>query len=117
MIHMTELQAASAATPDVPSDPERGAPANTIGSLTTETASRTPILITEQEVALATAAAVAVPSTTTRRWAEAIRIALAAIRGMFATSTAHSRPARRHYPPRNDFLEHPRMAREMSRMF
>ena len=106
MIYMTELQAASAATPDVRSDPE----------LTTETASRTPILITEQEVALATAAALSVPSTTTRRWTEAIRIALAAIRGMFATSTAHSRPARRHYPPRTDFLEHSRMAREMHRL-
>ena len=104
---MTELQAASAATPDVPRDPE----------LTAETAFRTPILITEQEVALATAAAaVPVPSTTTHRWTEAIRIALAAIRRMFATSTGHSRPARRHYPPRTDFLEHSRMAREMHRL-
>ena len=102
---MTELQAASAATPDVPHDPE----------LTTETASRTPILITEQEVALATAAAMPVPSTITRRWTEAIRIALAAIRGMFATSTAHARPAPRHFPPRTDFLEQSRMTREMHR--
>ena len=107
MISMTELQAASAATPDVPRDRE----------LTTEPASRTTILITEQEVALATAAAaVPVPSTTTHRWTEAIRIALAAIRGMFAMLTAHPRPARRHYPPRTDFMEHSRMAREMHRL-
>jgi len=99
-------QAASAATPDAPRDPE----------LTTETASRTPVLITEQEVALATAAAVPVPSTITRRWTETIRIALAAIGGMFATSTAHARPARRHFPPRTDFLEHSRMTREMRRL-
>jgi hypothetical protein len=106
MISMNQ-QAASAATPDAPRDPE----------LTTKTAPQTPILITEQQVALATAAAVPVPSTTTRRWTEAIRIDLAAIRGMFATSTAHSRPARRHYPPRRtDFLEHSRMAREMHRL-
>jgi hypothetical protein len=106
MIYMTEPQVASAATPDVPSNPEP----------TTETASRTPLLITEQEVALATAAAVPMPSTTTRRWTEAIRIDLAAIRGMFATSTADSRPARRHYPPRTDLLEHSRMARERHRL-
>ena len=75
-----------------------------------------PILITEREVAFATAAAVQVPSTTTRRWTEAIRIVLAAIRGMFATSTADSRAARRHYPPRVAFLEDSRMAREMHRL-
>ena len=99
-------QAASAATPDAPRDRE----------LTTETASRTPILITEQEVALATAAAMPVPSTITGRWTEAIRVALAAIGGMFATSTAHSRPARRHFPRRTDFLERSRMTREMHRL-
>jgi hypothetical protein len=106
MISMTEPHMASAAALDVPGDPE----------LTTETASRTPILITEREVAFATAAAVPVPSTTTRRWTEAIRIVFAAIRGMFATPTADSRPARRHYPPRNNFLEHSCMAREMHRL-
>lgn len=99
-------QAASAATPDAPRDPE----------FTTETASRTAILITEQEVALATAAAMPLPSTTTRRRTEAIGIDLAAIRGMFAASTAHFRPARRHFPPRTDFLEHSRMTREMHRL-
>jgi hypothetical protein len=104
MISMNQ-QAASAATPDAPRDSE----------LTTETASRTLILITEQEVTLATAAAMPVPSTTTRRWTEAIRIDLAAIRGVFATSTAHARPAPRHYPPGTDFLEHSRMTREMHR--
>jgi len=107
MIYMTtEPQVASAATLDVPSEAE----------LTTETVSRTPILITEREVAFATAAAVPVPSTTTRRWTEAIRTVVAAIRGMFATSTADSRPARRRYPPRTDFLEHSRMAHEMHRL-
>src|SRR5215204_3196810 len=104
MILMTEPHVASAATLDVPSDPEP----------TTETASRTRILITEREVAFATAAAVPVPSTTTRRWTEAIRIVLTVIHGMFAMSTADSRPARR-YPPRTDVLEHSRIARQMHR--
>jgi hypothetical protein len=90
MIYMTEPHVASGVTLDMANDP----------GLTTDTVSRTPILITEREVAFATAAAVPVPS---------------AIRGMFATSTADSRPARRHYRPRTDIFEHSRMAREMYR--
>jgi len=106
MIYMTEPHVASTATLDVPGDPE----------LTTETVSRTPVLITEREVAFATAAAVPLPSTATRRWTEAIRIAFTAIRGIYATPTADSSPARRHYPARTDFLQHSRMAREMHRL-
>jgi hypothetical protein len=106
MIYMTEPHVASGVTLDMANDP----------GLTTDTVSRTPILITEREVAFATAAAVPVPSPTTRRWTEATRIVLAAIRGMFATSTADSRPARRHYRPRTDIFEHSRMAREMYRL-
>jgi hypothetical protein len=61
----------------------------------TAASSDTTVLITEQEVLFATAAAVP-----------------------FA-KTVHNkkiRPRRRHYPPRNDFLEDSRMAREMWRL-
>lgn len=72
-----------------------------------------PVLITEQQVRFSTAAAVPlVPAETGRRWTDAVR---AAVRAMFTTSTTEARP-RRHYPPRNDFLESSRMAREMHRL-
>ncbi len=79
-----------------------------------ESGSRTPILITEQEVALGTAAALAVPRTTTRRWIEAIRVVVVAI-GRFSLTT-HSRQARRRYPAHIDFLEDGLMSREMHRL-
>lgn len=73
-----------------------------------------PTLITEQEVAFGTAAAVRPPST--RWWTRAAR-AFAAPRRMSVTTEADSRPTRRHYPQRLDFLEDSRMAREMYRGF
>lgn len=65
-------------------------------------------LITEQEVALATAAAVGLPSPTTHWWTRAIR----AVR----TPSAGNRPARRDLPRRYVFLENALMAREMERL-
>jgi hypothetical protein len=82
-----------------------------------EAAPRTPVLITEQQVLFATAAAVPLqPSKTGRRWVEAVRAIGASLRAAVATSSNEDRPKRRHYPARNDFLEDSRMAREMMRL-
>jgi hypothetical protein len=79
-----------------------------------EAPSRTPVLITEQEVLFATAAAVPLqPPRTGRRWIEAARVFVTAA---FVKSSRESRPKRRHYPASRDFLEHSRMAREMTRL-
>jgi hypothetical protein len=76
-----------------------------------------PILITEQEVVFSTSA-VSLPRTkTTRRLTDATGVVAATLRQMFLASTAHPRPARRHYPPRSgSYLEHALMAREMHRL-
>ena len=76
----------------------------------------TQVLITEQQVLFATAAALPLrPAKTGRRWAEAVAIA-ASVRAAFVTSGDEAQPKRRHYPARNDFLEDSRMAREMFRL-
>jgi hypothetical protein len=70
-----------------------------------------PVLITEQEVMLGTAAATAgaLPGTSTGGW-------IAVLRRLFAPS-ADRRPARRHYPPRRpSWMEEACMAREMDRL-
>ena len=70
-----------------------------------------PVLISEQEVLFATAAAVRVHPLR-RRWMQGVG---AAVRAMFASSTDAPREWR-HYPARNEFLESSRMAREMYRL-
>lgn len=73
----------------------------------------TPALITEQEVMFATAAAVPLqPAKSRRRWTEVVG---ATLRAMFVSSAEHPRE-RRHYLPRNDYLESSRMSREMYRL-
>jgi hypothetical protein len=74
--------------------------------------SRVPVLITEQEVLLSTAAAVTVPSKkTAEQW-----IALLRPRRLFMHSRADERAAKhRHYPHHYVFLEQALMAREMER--
>jgi hypothetical protein len=100
---MTELLAPFGAAPE-PAD----------ASARVEAASRTPVLITEQQVLFATAAAVPLqPAKTGRRWVDAARTFLLAA---FLSSGGKDRQARRHYPPRSDFLEDSRMAREMTRL-
>jgi hypothetical protein len=88
--------------PDTESSPKAGAAA--------------PILITEQEVALSTAAAVPLRPTRIRRGAAAISAALAALRRMSEALTPDVREPRRHYPRRYEFLERSCMAREMERL-
>jgi hypothetical protein len=77
----------------------------------TDEVTQTPVLITEQQVVLSTAAAVRTrPATTRRGWS-------AVLRGIFVNTTAKAEKPRRHYPPRRDrFQEHAAMAREMHRM-
>lgn len=98
---MTELLAPFGAQPDAVKKPEA-------------VEARTPVLITEQQVLFATAAAVPLqPARTSRRWTEAV---WAFLTMAFVKSDKESRPKRRHYPSRNDFLEDSRMAREMMRL-
>jgi hypothetical protein len=69
------------------------------------------VIITEQQVAFSTAAAVPLPRT------KPTRRVIAALRAMFLSSPGDARPAPRHYPPRRDaFLEQAAMAREMRRL-
>jgi hypothetical protein len=77
----------------------------------------TPVLITEQQVLFATAAAVPLrPARTSRSWTETVRAIAASLRAAIVTSSNDARPKPRHYPPRNDYLEDSRMAREMFRL-
>lgn len=75
---------------------------------------RNPVLITEQRVLFATAAAMPLqPAKSARRWAVEARAIRASLRATFATFSNEARPTRRRYPSGNDFLEDSRMAREM----
>lgn len=70
------------------------------------------VVITEQEVAFSTAAAVQpLPLS------KPTRGVIAALRAMFRRSASDARPEPRHYPPRRDeFLEEAAMKREMHRL-
>jgi hypothetical protein len=74
------------------------------------------ILITENEVAFSTAAAVSMRRTTRHRWTETISVVLRAAHRMFLTSTSDPRTPRRHYPKQYAFLESSCLAREMDRL-
>ena len=103
---MSDLSAAPADLQVVVEDPEQ----------VIEEVSRPPVLITEQAVALGTAAAVSLPRT------KPSHSVIAAVRGMFVRSSADAPTTPdycppRHYPPRRDaFLDHASMAREMRRL-
>ena len=105
---MSELFAAPADPQVVVEDPEH----------VVEAVSQPPVVITEQQVAFSTAAAMPLPRT------KPARRVIAALRGMFLRSSEDARPAPedawlapRHYPPRRDeFLEEAAMIREMRRL-
>lgn len=98
---MSELFAAHADPQDVVEAPEP----------VIEEVSQAPVVITEQEVAFGTAAAVPLPRT------KPTRKLIAAVRAMFRRSSGDAPPAPRWYPPRRDaFLEEAAMAREMHRL-
>ena len=71
-------------------------------------------LITEQQVLLSTAAAVALPPAKTRWWSGTIHAVSGALHAIFASS--EKPPARRHYPKHYDYLENALMSREMDRL-
>jgi hypothetical protein len=81
-----------------------------------ESATSATVLVTEQEVAFGTAAAVRPRPTTTRWWTATISVVLGAIHRMVAAVASGAGPARRHYPKHYTFLEHACMAREMDRL-
>ena len=77
--------------------------------------SPTPTLVTEQEVAFSTSAAVPLPGTKTTHWlADATRVIAASLRRIFLTMGA--RAARKYYPPPLSYVEQARMTREMCRL-
>jgi hypothetical protein len=84
----------------------------TVDSVTSST--ETQALITEQQVLLSTAAAVALPPATTRRWSDTVHAVSTALRAMFAASERP--PARQHYPKRHAWLDNALMSREMDRL-
>jgi hypothetical protein len=83
--------------------------------VTTPAAVQTPVLITEAEVALSTAAAVGLPPATTDRRTLVGRVALA-VRQTFAISKSDERPKPRHHPKRLRYIDDARMEREMHRL-
>jgi len=97
---MSQLPETFAATPDVIQD---AAP-----TVFQDGRSQALAFITPQEVVFSTAAAMSSrPASVSRRLIDAIRVVGAALQ---------PRPARRHYPQRNSFLEQSRMSREMDRL-
>jgi hypothetical protein len=98
---MSELSTAHADPQEIVEDPEH----------VIEAVRQPLVLITEQEVAFSTAAAVSLPRTTPRR------SVIAVLRAMFLSSSEDVRPVPRHYPPRrSEFLERAAMEREMHRL-
>jgi hypothetical protein len=98
---VSELFVTPADPQDVVEDPEH----------VIEAVSQPPVVITEQEVAFSTAAAVPLPRT------KPTRRVIAAVRAKLRSSSEDAPPAPRHYPPRRDeFLEEAAMAREMRRL-
>jgi hypothetical protein len=75
-----------------------------------------PVLFTEQEVALSTAAALSVRPAKTRRWAVATAVVLAALHRTVLILTPEKPAPRRYYSRRYEFLENAAMAREMERL-
>ena len=106
---MSDLFTAPAQQQDVPNSVEKP-------ELVAGEATQPLVVITEQQVAFGTAAAVPLPRT------KPARRVIAALRAMFLSSSEDAQPARgddrrRHYPPRREeFLEHAAMEREMHRL-
>jgi hypothetical protein len=88
----------------------------TIDETLEQLVSPAPVLITEQEIALGTAAVLQGRPTTRRRWVEATRAWFAAAQRTLVQPTQEGRQTRRDYPKRYAFLENSSMAREMDRL-
>jgi hypothetical protein len=112
---MSELSAAPTEKQEVVNQPEpvieEAEPVIEEAEPVIEEVSQPPVLITAQEVAFSTAAAVPLPR------AKPTHGVIAALRAMFLSPPKDARPAPRHYPPRRDeFLEEAAMRREMYRL-
>ncbi len=75
-----------------------------------------PVLITEHEVALGTAAALRARPATRRRWVGAPQRLLGALNRRLAPSPRDGSPTGRNYPQHYAFLENACLARAMERL-
>ncbi|OBK39803.1 hypothetical protein A5658_02845 [Mycobacterium sp. 1245111.1] len=75
-----------------------------------------PVLITEQEVALGTAAALRAQPSALRRRILAVRVRLAAVENALVAPPHDARPKRHDYPRHYSWLENAAMVREMDRL-
>ncbi|MGX9792099.1 hypothetical protein [Mycobacterium sp. MMS18-G62] len=107
---MSELLAPFGAPPEVVEEPDATAPATVAPAGVTHE----PVVITEQQVLFATAAAVPLQPTKTRGWFSRLVGSIVASGSVASDDEGRVKP--RHYPPRHDFLEDARMAREMHRL-
>jgi hypothetical protein len=110
---MSELLAPFGAPPEVVEEPDETAHSAVAPAPVGVT--HEPVVITEQQVLFATAAA-AVPlqPAKTRGWVS--RVIGAIVAAASVTTVNEDTPKPRHYPQRYDFLESSRMAREMHRL-
>jgi hypothetical protein len=105
---MSELSTARSEKQDVVKQPQ---PVVEQPEPVIEAVSQPPVVITAQEVAFSTAAAVSLPR------AKPAHGVIAALRALFLSPPEDARPVPRHYPPRRDeFLEDAAMRREMYRL-
>ena len=109
---MSELLASLGPTPEVVE--ESGSTAHLAVAPAAVGVTHEPVVITEQQVLLATAAAVPLQPVKTRGWFS--RIVGSIVSAASETSGDDGLSTPRHYPSRNDFLESSRMAREMHRL-
>jgi hypothetical protein len=109
---MSELLAPFGAPPEVVEEPDDTA--HPVAAPASVGVTHEPVVITEQQVLFATAAAVPLQPAKTRSWIS--RVVGAIVSAASVTSSNEGRPKPRHYPPRYDFLEDARMAREMHRL-
>ena len=108
---MSELLASLGPTPAVVEEADNAA--HTAGAPAAVGVTHEPVVITEQQVLFATAAAMPLQPVKTRSWFSRI---VGSIVSASETSGDDGLSKPRHYPPRNDFLESSRMAREMHRL-
>jgi hypothetical protein len=106
-IEMSDLATTSSAKQQSAAD-DSPAPSQTASAMAPTT------LITEGQVRLSTAAAVALPPARTRGFGDVMHAVAAKVREAFAGS--NKPPAQRHYPSRYTFLENSLMSREMDRL-
>jgi hypothetical protein len=78
-----------------------------------QTSTKTQTVITEQQVLLSTAAAVALPPARTHRWSDTVSAMTAAVGNWLASAVKPPKPV---VPKRHVWLENALMSREMDRL-